>query len=555
MGVESWGQSTLNGPVTHPTMHPRAEWLFMAALVLLCGILTAVQYRWTGDLARAEAERLGGNFAGRVQQLCQELDAELVRLTDALIPTGQELVAMGMEKAHRQSWQRWQDLLPQPVFARIAIVVRAGSGLRYHEQNLQTGAVSAAQWPADWGPLRENLEGKIKDGSPQFSDPWGLVYEAPIFVNGTEAEWVIFEIDEKHLRTVWLPALVQEHLMHQGQPLGEVSLTAKAEPTKILYASGTGLPPGGPVVVQPLNRYGRAWMGMRHRPSTSDNTAWKMQALRTPAALDRIVSASRLRNLGIAVLLNGLIVAAGLLLVRHTRKARELAQRQMDFVATVSHELRTPLTVIKGAAHNLQRGVVRDPERTTQYLDLISQNAGQLGEMVEQVLAYAGTQRPGQPTRQPVQLRDELQAAITACEADIQAARCVVEAHISPELPLIQGDAAALRRVFQNLITNAAKHAGSGHWIGITAQAIHEDTAHQIEVSVADHGPGIPLEEQAAVFQPFVRGQATMAAQTRGSGIGLSLVREIVREHGGAVTLRSTEDAPGSTFTVRLPVS
>jgi two-component system sensor histidine kinase SenX3 len=75
-----------------------------------------------------------------------------------------------------------------------------------------------------------------------------------------------------------------------------------------------------------------------------------------------------------------------------------------------------------------------------------------------------------------------------------------------------------------------------------------------VEVKVSDKGPGIPKEEQAAVFEPFVRGNSAREAQKRGSGLGLSLVREIVKQHGGSVRLAS-EPGQGATFTVRIPTA
>ena len=270
--------------------------------------------------------------------------------------------------------------------------------------------------------------------------------------------------------------------------------------------------------------------------------------------LDATVTASRRRNLAVAVALNALILGAGWLLLRHTRRARQLAEAQMQFVANVSHELRTPLTVIRGAAHNLERGVVQEPGRIAQYSALILQHVEQLTGMVEQVLEFSGAQRnAGASPRRPVSIAEILSDSIAASDPDTRAAHCRVELTIPSILPVVQGDANALRRLFQNLIANAAKHGGTGGWIGITASLTKSNTPPAIEVQVADRGPGIPESEQAEIFQPFVRGSAAQSAQVRGSGLGLSLVREIVEAHGGAVSVQS-ERGHGTTFTVKLPV-
>ena len=122
-----------------------------------------------------------------------------------------------------------------------------------------------------------------------------------------------------------------------------------------------------------------------------------------------------------------------------------------------------------------------------------------------------------------------------------------------PALPPVTGDTAALRRVFQNLITNAAKHGSEGRWIGVTAALLNGTAPPVVEVRVADRGPGIPASEQAEVFEPFSRGAAAQAQQIRGSGLGLSVVRDIVEAHGGTVSVES-DPGQGATLVVRLPV-
>jgi signal transduction histidine kinase len=271
--------------------------------------------------------------------------------------------------------------------------------------------------------------------------------------------------------------------------------------------------------------------------------------------LEAVVSASRQRNLAVAILVDLLILAAGGLLVRHTRRSRRLAEAQMNFVAGVSHELRTPLTVIRGAAHNLRRGVVQDPERVAQYSGLILQHAEQLSAMVEQVLELAGAQKNLPPSvREPVSVSSVLRDSVAVATPDTEAAHCQVQIHVPASLPHVCGDAAALRRLFQNLVANAAKHGGAGGFIGLTAAFVNGSGPPEVEVQVTDRGPGIPESEQTDIFKPFVRGAAAQAAQIRGSGLGLSLVSEILKAHGGTISVRSQPGA-GATFIVRLPTA
>jgi signal transduction histidine kinase len=173
--------------------------------------------------------------------------------------------------------------------------------------------------------------------------------------------------------------------------------------------------------------------------------------------------------------------------------------------------------------------------------------------MVEQILALAGAQKrwPAM-SHQKLAPSEVLYEAVAATAQEAQNAYCAVHVELPPGLPPIVGDATALRRVFENLISNAAKHGGQGGWIGISG-ASHEDTVPPVvEIRIADRGRGIPPDEQAEIFRPFFRGSSAQTKQVRGSGLGLSLVREIVEAHGGRVYVDS-ENGKGTTFTVRLP--
>ena len=224
----------------------------------------------------------------------------------------------------------------------------------------------------------------------------------------------------------------------------------------------------------------------------------------------------------------------------------------MNFVATVSHELRTPLTVIRGAGHNLLRGVAHEPAQIEQYSKLIIQHAEQLTEMVEQILGLAGIKKNSAGAlREPVAIAEVVREAVAATAQDAKIANCEVQLDLPPGLPMIPGDAPALRRVFQNLITNAAKHGGQGGWIGITAAKVEVGKPPMIELKVADRGPGIPKAELSEIFKPFFRGAAAQAMHIRGSGLGLSLVKEIVEAHGGTVSVENNQGS-GAVFVVRL---
>lgn len=569
------------------------EWAFLGLLLALCAVLAVLQFRWTGELAEAEIARLGGKEKELAEDFCARFDRELGVSCAELVPESGTLDAAGITARI----QRWRGGGPRPVFGRIALAMPGAGGATLTGFSPVDGRQVAMTWPEEWAGLRSNLELKAKGGSPPYTDRTGMLIEFPIHSSrgeggppagergprgprppdrgrrqdpddggdgpggppppesgggagggpggrgGAEAGWVILELDSDYLHRTWLPELIGQTLNPPGL---EIHHARVLQDGAVLFESGPALGASGAVQKFPFNLQGRgAGAG---RDSAPHSAQWVLETARVPGLLERTVAASRLRNLALAIGVMGLILAAGVLLVRQTRRARMLAQAQMDFVANVSHELRTPLTVIRGAAHNLKRGIVKDAAGVERYAGMILQHTDQLNEMVQQVLDFSSSTGKLMLSHQPVALEPLLREALANTTGECTA--CVVEVEIAANLPLIQGDGAALRRAFQNLLVNAAKHGGSGRWIGLTAGAGEDGS---VEVRVADRGPGIPKGEQAEIFNAFYRGAAARAGQVRGSGLGLGLVREIVTGHGGSISVCSGEGS-GATFVVRLPL-
>src|SRR6185436_13569850 len=145
-----------------------------------------------------------------------------------------------------------------------------------------------------------------------------------------------------------------------------------------------------------------------------------------------------------------LTIVVGLIVVS-ARRAQALARQQMEFVAAVSHELRTPVSVIGAAAGNLADGVVQDDQRVRKYGATIQNEARRLAETVERVLQLAGI-AAGRAAAAPTSVHpsDLVMQSIRACSPEIEAAGTEVETDIQDELPLVQGDIAALRSAIQN---------------------------------------------------------------------------------------------------------
>jgi signal transduction histidine kinase len=266
------------------------------------------------------------------------------------------------------------------------------------------------------------------------------------------------------------------------------------------------------------------------------------------------VEQTRRRNLGISGGLLLLLLGTVAALVRYSRQSQQLAETRMNFVAGVSHELRTPLTVIRTASFNLCGTLARNPHQVERYGKLIQSEAERLSSLVEQVLLFAN-EKSGSILRDvsPYPVAELIEESLRAARVRSRPG-LVVDTRIPAGLPAVLADEVALAHALQNLIENAAKHGAIDLWIGISARSIEERGKTFVEISVMDHGPGIPAEEQAAIFEPFYRGHRAVQDQIRGTGLGLDLVKKIAEAHGGSILVHS-KPLERTEFVLRIPAA
>jgi signal transduction histidine kinase len=288
---------------------------------------------------------------------------------------------------------------------------------------------------------------------------------------------------------------------------------------------------------------------------TNEAGLWQLHIRHQAGSLTAAVTQARRRNLLVSSSILLLLAGSVFLLIRSARRARQLAQQQMEFVAGVSHELRTPLTVIESAAYNLAKGVTRTPEQMQQYGKVIRKQTRQLHEMIEQMLEFAGIQS-GRPsfTLQAVEPNVLLAEFIQSNESLLAERGFHWQPDIAHGLPQVQADAGALRRALQNLLNNALKYSGESRWIGLRAAVDAATQPATVVIEISDLGIGIAAQELPHVCEPFYRGSEVRAAQIHGNGLGLSLVQNIVKAHGGKLEIES-EVGNGSTFRIRLSLT
>lgn len=286
----------------------------------------------------------------------------------------------------------------------------------------------------------------------------------------------------------------------------------------------------------------------------SPENAWTLRIRHKTGSLETSVAANRRRNLVMSFGILLILGIATVLIYSSSRRAQELADRQMGFVTGVSHELRTPLSVIKSAADNLADGVVNNPDRMQKYGELIRKESSRLNEMVEQVLELAGVLSHKQSfAPKPLRVDDLIADALDACNESISEKVFTVDVSVEPDLPMVEADSRALQGAVCNLINNAIKYSNGSQWIGIKAgTGKNSKKNREIQISVSDKGRGIPQEDLPHIFEDFFRGEDVRNAQIKGNGIGLSIVKKTMELHGGRVSVESHVNQ-GTTFTLHLP--
>jgi signal transduction histidine kinase len=277
---------------------------------------------------------------------------------------------------------------------------------------------------------------------------------------------------------------------------------------------------------------------------------WRADFAHQSGSLEAVVASTRRRNLFVSSSVLALLGASITMLLVSSTRARRLAAQQMEFVAGVSHELRTPLAVIRSAAENLADGVVGDTAQVQRYGQLIVSEGRRLTEMVEQVMEFAGFEAGRRLDTRPVAAVDVAQAAIEASGPLLSETQRYVEFEPPDEPLLVEANQPALARSVQNLISNAVKYGGADGWVGLR---VSTTDGRMVAISVADHGKGIPEQDLPRIFEPFFRGQHAADGHVPGSGLGLSLVDRIVRQHGGRVHVQSSPQ--GTTFTLFIPAA
>ena len=245
-----------------------------------------------------------------------------------------------------------------------------------------------------------------------------------------------------------------------------------------------------------------------------------------------------------------LVLACGIALTyRNVSKEMALARLKSDFVSNVSHELRTPLSLIRLYAETLEMGRLTSPEKYQEYYCIIRKESERLTALINNILDFSRIEagRKEYDFRE-TDLRELVRNTLDSYRYQIEQHGFTYEEKID-EVPPVRVDREAMARSLVNLVNNALKYSQDRKFIGVN---LYRDNG-SLKLEVVDHGIGIPHQEQSKIFEKFYRVGDPLVHNTKGSGLGLSLVRHIAQAHGGDVFVDSAP-GQGSKFTITLPV-
>jgi signal transduction histidine kinase len=270
--------------------------------------------------------------------------------------------------------------------------------------------------------------------------------------------------------------------------------------------------------------------------------------IRPELAGDLLIGGLPRSRLPLLFALLGIAAALAVIAVRQLRREQELARLRGDFVASVSHELRTPLAQIRLFLETVRLGRTTTEAQRDWSLGNIDRETTRLTHLVDNVLHFSRGGPRREPHLVPTDLTREVRQTTDAFEPLARSRRTQLRVLVEEDIvaPL---DAEWFRQMLTNVLDNAVKYGPTDQTV--TVRLVR--AADHAVIAVEDEGPGVSDGEREAIWQPFFRGGAARASAAGGSGIGLSIVRELTELHGGSVRVESAAGG-GARFVLVLPV-
>jgi len=250
--------------------------------------------------------------------------------------------------------------------------------------------------------------------------------------------------------------------------------------------------------------------------------------------------------LGMAVVMFG-----GLLFTwRSVNREMELARLKSDFVSNVSHELKTPLALIRMFAETLELGRVRSADKAQEYYTVMRRESERLTGLINNLLDFSRIEAGAKQYKfEPTNLPDLVEQTLENYRYHLEQQGFQLEEKIDHQIPQVAVDREAYSLCLLNLLDNAVKYSGDSRYVSV--RLARENGSAKLEVE--DHGIGIQRKDHGRIFEKFYRAGDPLVHNTKGSGLGLSLVQHVAQAHHGTVAVDSAP-GQGSKFTLRVPI-
>ncbi len=352
---------------------------------------------------------------------------------------------------------------------------------------------------------------------------------------------VIFE--PRYLKQTFFPGMLNDMVAYKSAEKGWTPLAMTVYPTEHegwqggkLVAASTGWREGKPEVSRNLDEVFRGLtLGI------------KFQEVSVAELGERWVHRSFL----ILGVLSLLLVGGLVLTYRSVSKEMALAKLKSDFVSNVSHELRTPLSLIRLYAETLELGRIRESSKVQEYYSIIRKESERLTALINNILDFSRIEAGRKEYEfRETDIAELVRNTLESYRGQIEQQGFAFEQQIDSGLPPVKVDREAIARSLVNLVNNALKYSANEKFLRVRLYRANGT----VKLEVADRGIGIQHSEHAKIFEKFYRAGDPLVHNTKGSGLGLSLVRHIALAHGGEVEVESTPGR-GSKFTLSLPVA
>jgi signal transduction histidine kinase len=351
-----------------------------------------------------------------------------------------------------------------------------------------------------------------------------------------------FTFDSRYLKKKFFPEVLQEMVSQKlddqgGNRLAMIIYPVDTEMSNEIkpFAASTGWGQGKPEVSRKFDDVFRGLnLGVKYQGTSIE-------------AMGQTWMHRSLLILGIL----SLLIVGGLVLTKHmVSKEMAVARLKSDFVSNVSHELRTPLALIRLYAETLELGRINTDEKKHQYYRIIRKESERLSSLINNILDFSRIEAGRKEYEfRETDIAELVRNTLDSYRYQIEQQGFTLEESIDSNLPAVHVDREAIARALVNLVNNALKYSCNEKFLGV--KLYRENGVVKLEV--ADRGIGIERRDQSKIFEKFYRAGDPLVHNTKGSGLGLSLVRHISEAHGGDIAVESTP-GKGSKFILSLPL-